>query len=101
MSEKRYIGVDLHRKVFTCCIRLENGRPFLSEWRLEQVPKSVKRLRGEGEGAPAVTSNTRLFAVAVAPDVARGVVVDPDQYRVSRQSGKKTDPHDARNVTLD
>lgn len=27
MSEKRYLGVDLHRRVFTCCVRLESGRP--------------------------------------------------------------------------
>ena len=44
MAEKRYIGVDLHRKVFTCCIRLESGRQFLSEWRLEQLPQFVKKL---------------------------------------------------------
>jgi hypothetical protein len=35
---KRYIGVDLHRRVFTCCVRLESGRQLLSEWRLEQLP---------------------------------------------------------------
>ena len=100
MSEKRYIGVDLHRKVFTCCIRLENGRPFLSEWRLEQVPQFVKKLRATDEVAVEVTSNTRLFYEAVAPHVARVVVVDPHQFRVISQSVKKTDPNDARNLAL-
>src|SRR5436309_3387248 len=100
MSEKRYIGVDLHRKVFTKCIRLENGRPYLSEWRLEQVPHLVKKLRATDEVAVEVTSNTRLFYEAVAPHVARVVVVDPHQFRVISQSVKKTDPHDARNLAL-
>src|SRR5206468_1493243 len=100
MSEKRYIGVDLHRKVFTCCIRLGNGRPFLSEWRLEQVPQFVKKLRATDEVAVEVTSNTRLFYEAVAPHVARVVVVDPHQFRAISQSVKKTDPNDARNLAL-
>lgn len=100
MSEKRYIGVDLHRKVFTCCIRLENGRQFLSEWRLEQLPQFVKKLRATDEVAVEVTSNTRLFYEAVAPHVARVVVVDPHQFRVISQSVKKTDPNDARNLAL-
>ena len=38
MKEKRSIGIDLHRRRFTCCIRLENGRNYLSEWSLEQLP---------------------------------------------------------------
>ncbi len=100
MSEKRYMGVDLHRKVFTCCMRLENGRQFLSEWRLEQLPQFVKKLRATDEVAVEVTSNTRLFYEAVAPQVARVVVVDPHQFRVISQSVKKTDPNDARNLAL-
>jgi hypothetical protein len=30
MREKRSIGIDLHRRNFTCCMRLENGRNYLS-----------------------------------------------------------------------
>lgn len=97
---KRYIGVDLHRRVFTCCMRLENGRQFLSEWRLEQLPQFVKKLRAADEVAVEVTGNTRLFYNAVAPHVSRVVVVDPHQFRVISQSVKKTDPNDARNLAL-
>lgn len=100
MSERRYIGVDLHRKVFTCCVRLESGRQFLSEWRLEQLPQFVKKLRTTDEVAVEITSNTRLFYDAVAPHVARVVVVDANQFRVISQSVKKTDPNDARNLAL-
>ena len=97
---KRYIGVDLHRRVFTCCVRLESGRQSLNQWRLEQLPQFVKKLRASDEVAVEVTSNTRLFHDAVAPHVARVVVVDPNQFRVISQSVKKTDPNDARNLAL-
>lgn len=98
---KRYIGVDLHRRVFTCCMRLESGRPWVSEWWLEQLPQFVKKLRASDEVAVVeVTGNTRLFYNAVAPHVARMVVVDSNQFRVISQSVKKTDPNDARNLTL-
>jgi transposase len=100
MSEKRYLGIDLHRRVFTCCARLENGRQFLSTWRLEQLHQFVKRLRATDEVAVEVTSNTRLFYDAVAPHVARVVVVNANQFRVISQSVKKTDPNDARNLAL-
>jgi hypothetical protein len=100
MSEKRYMGVDLHRRGFTCWVRLESGRQFLKEWRLEQLPHFVKKLRATDEVAVEVTSNTRLFHDAVAPHVARVVVVDPNQFRVISQSVKKTDPNDARNLAL-
>jgi transposase len=50
--------------------------------------------------AVEVTGNTRLFYDAVAPHVARVVVVNPTQFRVIRQSVKKTDPHDARTLAF-
>lgn len=65
-------------------MRLESGRQFLSEWRLEQLPQFVKKLRATDEAAVEVTSNTRLFYDAVAPQVARVVVVDPHQFRTWR-----------------
>jgi transposase len=100
MSEKRYIGVDLHRKVLTCCVRLESGRQFLREWRMQQLGQFVKKLRATDEVAVEITGNTRLFYDAVAPHVARVVVVDANQFRVISQSVKKTDPNDARNLAL-
>lgn len=47
--EKRYIGIDLHRNRFTCCIRLENERTYLTEWELEDLAKFVKKLRATDE----------------------------------------------------
>jgi transposase len=98
--EKRFIGIDLHRNQFTCCIRLKNDRTYVTEWKLADLPRWVKKLRPSDEVAVEITGNTRLFCEAVAPRVARVVVVDTNQFRVIRQSVKKTDPHDARALSL-
>jgi transposase len=98
--EKRYIGIDLHRNRFTCCIRLENERTYLTEWALEDLARFVKKLRPTDEVAVEITGNTRLFHDAVAPEVARVVVVDTNQFRVISRSVKKTDANDARLLSL-
>lgn len=98
--EKRYIGIDLHRNQFTCCVRLENGRNYLSQWRLEDLPRFVKKLRPTDEVAVEITGNTRLLYDAVAPQVARVWVVDSNQFRVISRSVKKTDSNDARLLAL-
>lgn len=98
--EKRYIGVDLHRNQFTVCVRLENGRTYLREWRLEALSQFVKKLRPIDEVAVEITGNTRLFYDAVLPQVARVVVVDTNQFRVITQSVKKTDGNDAQLLAL-
>ena len=100
MKRKRYFGIDLHRDCFTCCMRLEDGRNYLSRWKLEELGQFVKKLRPSDEVAVEVTSNTRLFYQAIAGQVARVVVVDAHQFRVIAQSVKKTDPNDARNLAL-
>lgn len=100
MQAPRHIGIDLHRNNFTCCVRVENGRNYLSEWKLEDLPRFMKKLRPSDEIAVEVTGNTRLFYEAVAPHVARVVAVDSNQFRVISHSVKKTDRNDARNLAL-
>ena len=100
MESQRHIGIDLHRNQFTCCVRLENGRNYLTDWKLEDLPRFVKKLRPSDEIAVEVTGNTRLFHEAVAPYVKRVVAVDPNQFQVISHSVKKTDPNDARNLAL-
>lgn len=98
--EKRCIGIDLHRNRFTCCIGLENERTYVTQWALEDLARFVKKLRPSDEVAVEITSNTRFFHDAVAPHVARLVVVDSNQFRVISRSVKKTDPNDARLLSL-
>src|ERR1035437_759721 len=98
--EKRYIGIDLHRNQFTCCARLENGRMYVTRWKLADLPQFVKKLQPTDEVAAEITGNTRLFHEAVSAHVARVVVVDTNQFRVISRSVKKTDPNDARLLAL-
>jgi transposase len=100
MESKRYIGIDLHRNCFTACVRLENGREYLKQWKLEELEKFTAKLRPADQIAVEVTGNTRLFHEAVAPHVSRVVAVNPNQFRVITHSVKKTDPNDARNLAL-
>jgi transposase len=100
METKRHIGIDLHRNCFTACVRLENGRNYLSDWKLEDLPRFIKKLRDSDEVAVEMTGNTRFFHAAVAPHVARIVAVDPNQFQVISHSVKKTDSNDARNLAL-
>jgi transposase len=99
METTRHIGVDLHRNCFTACVRLENGRNYVTAWKLEQLPKFVGKLQPSDEVAVEVTGNMRLFYDAVAPHVKRIVAVNPNQLKVITHSVKKTDPNDARNLT--
>ena len=100
METTRYIGIDLHRDKFTCCVRLENGREYLSNWRLEDLERFSKKLRPADQIAVEVTGNARLFHAAVKPHVRRVVAVDPNQFKVISHSVKKTDPNEARNLAL-
>jgi transposase len=100
MDTKRYIGIDLHRDCFAACLRLENGRAYLKEWKLKDLAKFTAKLRPSDEVAVEVTGNTRLFHDAVAPYVERVVAVNPSQFKVITNSVKKTDSNDARNLAL-
>src|SRR5947209_16568244 len=100
MDPKRYIGIDLHRKCFTACLRLDNGREYLKKWKLEELTKFTAKLRPSDEVAVEVTGNTRFFHDAVAPHVGRIVAVNPSQFKVITHSVKKTDPNDARNLAV-
>ena len=100
METRRYIGVDLHRNCFTVCLRLENGREYLKQWKIQQLAAFAAKLRPADQVAVEVTGNLRLFYDAVAPHVERVVVVNPSQFKVITHSVKKTDPNDARNLAL-
>ena len=43
METQRHIGIDLHRNQFTCCVRLENGRNYLTDWKLEDLRRIRSR----------------------------------------------------------
>lgn len=96
----RHIGVDLHRTCFTTGTRLANGRTFVRDWKIGELPRFLRTLRPDDEVAVEMTTNTRVFHDAVAPQVARVAVVNTNQFRVIAQSVKKTDRNDAETLAL-
>jgi hypothetical protein len=58
METKRYILIDLHRNNFTACLRLENGREYWKQWKLEDMAKFTGKLRSTDQVAVEVTGNT-------------------------------------------
>lgn len=96
----RYLGIDLHRKVMTVCVRTESGRTQLLTWSLKQMASFRKRLRKDDQPAVEATGNTRWFVGQIKDRVARVAVVDPNQFKVVSRSVKKTDANDAQLLAL-
>jgi len=96
----RYLGVDLHRNNFTVCTIAENGRRYFREYGIHSLDYFVGRLRPTDQVAVEVSTTTRLFYDAVAPEVERVVVVNSSQFDVIRKSVKKTDRNDAETLAL-
>jgi len=97
---KRYLGVDLHRRQFVVCTRLEDGKSWLRQWAMEALPQWVEQLQAEDEIAVEATSGTARFYEAVVGKVRRVVVVNPHQFKVISESAKKTDCRDAEALAL-
>ena len=46
---KRYLGVDLHRNVFTVCIQTESGRSRIETWPVKALDKFARKLKKTDE----------------------------------------------------
>jgi len=94
----RQIGIDLHRNCFTAAVLSSNGRTYVTNYRMEEMPRFIGRLRPDDEIAVEVTGNTRLFYKKVRAHVGRVAVVNPQQFKVISHSVKKTDTNDAKTL---
>lgn len=97
---KRYLGIDLHRNVFTVCTRYESGKTRLAEWPISSLGSFAKKLKVTDEVAVEATGNTRFFSDSVKQHVSKLVVVNPTQFQVISRSVKKTDNNDAEQLAL-
>jgi len=96
---KRFIGVDLHRKSFTVCIR-EEGKESIEEWKVKNVELFAKMLSKEDWLAVEATGNTAFFVKEIEKQSGKIVVVNPYQFKVISNSAKKTDENDAKILAL-
>lgn len=97
-----FVGVDLHTNSFTACRREADGRESFETSTLSpaDLARFCLTLDAEDEVAFEATGNSAWFRDQVLPCVGRVVVVNPAQFKVIRQSVKKTDRNDARALAL-
>jgi transposase len=92
----RSIGVDLHSNSLTACYLQADQAEEMKTIKLSDLATLQASLQPTDQVAVEATGNVRWFVEQIAPLVARIVIVNPRQFRVIRQSVKKTDRHDAR-----
>ena len=95
-----YLGVDLHTNSFTVCHRTRQGKQRIATYAIDRMDRFGKTLRKRDEVAVEATGNTAWFVEQIRSSVRKVIVVDPNQFKVIRQSVKKTDKHDARALAL-
>jgi transposase len=96
------VGVDLHTNSFTACRREADGEESLATFTLSpaDLARFCLTLDGDDEVAFEATGNSAWFRDQILPCAGRVVVVNPGQFKVIRQSVKKTDRNDARALAL-
>ncbi len=95
-----YLGVDLHTNSFTVCHRTKQGKQRIATYAIDRMDRFGKTLRKRDDVAVEATGNTAWFVEQIRSSVRKVIVVDPNQFKVIRQSVKKTDKHDARALAL-
>lgn len=97
---KKFIGVDLHKTMFTVCYLSQDGEEEIREFSSSQLAKFSKTLNPEDEVAVEATGNSRNFREKIVESVSKVVLVDPGHFKVVSSSHKKTDKQDAYLLAL-
>lgn len=97
-----FVGVDLHTNSFTACRREADGNESFATFTLSpaDLAQFCLTLDADDEVAFEATGNSAWFRDQILPCAGRVVVVNPGQFKVIRQSVKKTDRNDARALAL-
>jgi transposase len=92
-----YIGVDLHKNRFTVAYR-SNKEVKVVTYHLREMDKFISTLQKDDYVFIEATANTFAFCDRIKDYVKEVIVIDPFQFRVICDSGKKTDRIDARKL---
>jgi transposase len=96
---KRYIGVDLHKNMFTVCYLSKRGHE-LKEFKVSQ--EGIREFRAglskTDEVAVESTGNAGYFAREIKSKAKRVAIINPTQFKIISQSVKKTDEQDALTI---
>ncbi len=96
----RYIGVDLHKSCFYVTFMEESGSVSQGEYRMNQLDEFKRELGREDWVAVEATGNSRYFVKQIGGFVKHVQVVNPSQFRVIKDSVKKTDKNDSELLAL-
>jgi transposase len=98
---KRFIGVDLHKNMFTVCIFTpQEGRFEELRYRLSKIDEFKKILLETDEVAVESTGNTRYFINKIKSHVSRVRVINPTKFKIISESTQKTDRRDAKTIAI-
>lgn len=96
---KRYIGVDLHKNMFTVCYLSKRGHE-LKEFAVSPggIKEFERGLSKTDEVAVESTGNAGYFAREIKDKTKRVAIINPTQFKIISQSVKKTDEQDALTI---
>jgi transposase len=95
---KRYLGVDLHKDVFTVCYLDEKDKHKIKEFKLTELAKFKKTLKPQDQIAVEAIANSRYFCEELTLLVEKVVMVAPGRFKMVSESCQKTDENDAVNL---
>jgi transposase len=93
-----YLGVDLHTNRFTADFRNGKKEEKLISYHLGDLQKFVSSLHKDDYVFVEASVNTFAFSDRIRDYVKEVIVIDPFQFRVIADSGKKTDKIDAKKI---
>jgi len=95
-----YIGVDLHKNRFSVARLSKSGEIEYQEYSMKQLGEFQKSLSPEDAVAVEATGNSRYFVKQILHLVKEVQIVNPSQFRLIKDSVKKTDKKDAELLAL-
>jgi len=95
----RYLGVDLHKTVFTVCfLEDETGEYVYKDYHLSRIERFKSELDQKDVVGVESTGNTRYFVERIRDCVNEVKVINPSRFKVISQSVQKTDRRDALTI---
>jgi len=92
-----YIGIDLHTNRFTVDFKTGEKERIVT-YHLTEIEKFIKSLNKDDYVFAEASVNTFAFMDRIKDYVKDVIVIDPFQFRVIADSGKKTDKIDAKKI---
>jgi transposase len=95
----RFIGVDLHKKVFTVSFYdVKTKKHRLKGYQMKSIEAFRKELDEEDIIGVEITGNTRYFVKKIIDKVKEVKLINPTKFDLISKSMKKTDKQDAMKI---